>query len=258
MISIICTFNNKDVLRKNLLPTLKKQSKPYDLVLINNTHEKFHSASSSLNYAFKQTNPRSKYIFFAHQDFSFIQQNDLILIEKELNKITKLGVAGFAGKDRQNRRTGYVLHFTKPWGRKLSSSKEVLTIDELGFIIPRAVFNKHQFDQKTFDGWHCYCADYCLWAKKKGLKVTVLPIGVQHNTSHQALSDKSLFYYQSQLLKKYPEYKKIYTTNGTISRLTLFLRKFPINDKVLFYYKEKLLAKSKYLRRFRFSTDPNS
>lgn len=258
MISIVSVFNDKKILDKHLIHSLKKQHQAYDLVTVDNRKKNFRSAAEALNCGFKKTNKKSRYIFFAHQDIAFMMTEDLRRIEKELDAIPHLGVAGFAGMDFANNRTGYILHFSRPWGKKIANRREVFTLDELGLIVPRKIFSKHQFDQRVFDGWHCYGADYCLWAHKHRLKVVVLPVSVHHNTGHQALSNRSLFLYQEKLLNKYPACRRIYTTNGTVSNLTILLRKFPINDKVIFYYKEKLFGKLKFLKKFRFSNPPDA
>ena len=53
MLSIICVYNNRDILEKYLLNSLKVQSIEYELILIDNTSGKFNSAAKALNYGGK-------------------------------------------------------------------------------------------------------------------------------------------------------------------------------------------------------------
>ena len=66
MISIVCVFNDKKVLNEYLLESLKNQTAHYELILIDNTKNKFKSASEALNYGAKNAN--GNYLMFVHQD----------------------------------------------------------------------------------------------------------------------------------------------------------------------------------------------
>lgn len=221
MISVICVFNNKEVLKKNLLRSLKRQDCKYDYVGIDNTDHRFKSAAEALNYGFTLTNPKSKYVFFVHQDILLENKNSLDKIESEILKIKNLGIAGFAGKDYKNIQIGYIQSCGKPWGSPINKYEEVFTLDELGLIIPKNVFNKHKFDSDVFDGWHCYGVDYSLWAHNNNLKVVVLPVWINHNSAFTAFTDNKLRYFQRKLLGKYKKYKMIYTTCGRVNNLIL-------------------------------------
>ena len=66
MISVICVYNDHDVLDEYLLGSLEKQESSYELILVDNTPNKFKSAAEALNYGGNKAN--GKYIMFAHQD----------------------------------------------------------------------------------------------------------------------------------------------------------------------------------------------
>jgi SAM-dependent methyltransferase len=91
--------------------------------------------------------------------------------------------------------------------------------------VPKNVFAKLQFDEKTFDGWHCYGADYSLAVRQIGLKAYVIPAFVYHRTL--GLNRKGLLKYQKRLLEKY-KYRRIFTTSGEASGLRLKMVSSPL------------------------------
>jgi hypothetical protein len=118
---------------------------------------------------------------------------------------------------------GYVIHGDGVWrwSNPVKKPEKVQTLDELLLIVPRSVFSKMQFDEETFDGWHCYGADYCLSVKQMGLSAYVLPVLVYHRTLG-LWNVENVFEYQKRLYIKHQ--KAIYTTTGELSPLKLKLR----------------------------------
>ena len=68
-LSVICVYNNKQILESFLLESLKKQNINYELILINNVNNEFTSAAKALNYA--ATKATGDYLLFVHQDIFF-------------------------------------------------------------------------------------------------------------------------------------------------------------------------------------------
>ena len=115
-------------------------------------------------------------------------RNLLEEIEKILDDIPDLGIARVAGMSEAGRsfaerQRGHISNSGEIWGREMEKEEEVQTLDELLLIIPRSQFEKTQFDEKTFDHWHCYGADYCLSVKRAGLKAYVIPAFVYHRST---------------------------------------------------------------------------
>ena len=73
LISIICVYNNKEILEKYLLESLKTQNEEYELILIDNRENKFNSAASALNYGGKKS--KGEILIFVHQDVEFYENN---------------------------------------------------------------------------------------------------------------------------------------------------------------------------------------
>jgi len=168
-----------------------------------------------------------------------------------LNSLPKLGVAGIAGiskkgKTHEERKRGYISDCGENWGKPIKKPEDVQILDECVLIVSKSVFTQLKFDEKIFDGWHCYGADYCLSVKQKGFKNYVLPLFIYHRSLRSNVN--RLVKYQKRLYKKHKQnYKKIYTTTtpGEISwqKLQLYslINTFkPIYDKLFLRWTEYL------------------
>jgi hypothetical protein len=229
MLSIICVYDNKDILEKCLLNSLRIQSNEYELILLNNTTGEFNSAAKALNFGGKKS--KGKYLMFIHQDFMFDSTTWLEEIENTLNNLDNFGVAGVAGKyDRNcisNIKTGIPPIFAGPI--QITKPIEVQTIDECVILTSKKLFNDIKFDEVTCDDWHLYAADYCLTVKKAGFKVYVLPMDGYHVSAGDSFSSKTYYPILKKFVKKYKnEYKWIYTTTGSWSTI------YPLSMQILY------------------------
>ncbi len=205
------------------MESLQNQTAEFELIALDNTGGKFKSASEALNYGGKRANGR--YVMFVHQDVDLGSSSWLEDVEEKLDDIPDLGIAGVAGasevEDSRLERNwrhfrGHICNSGKIWGRKIEKEEVVQVLDELLLIIPRSQFDKMQFDEETFDHWHCYGADYCLSIRKFGLKAYVIPAFIYHRSPSSNI--KSFLKYKKLLYNKHKnEYKHIYTTSGNIS-----------------------------------------
>jgi len=251
MISIVVVYNDKDLLNEILLYSLNKQTADFEFIGIDNTSRKFKSAAEALNYGGKQAS--GKYIMFVHQDVELDSDSWLEKTENILDGISDLGIAGVAGmkekgKNYKERMSGYISDAGKLWegNNGLKKPEEVQTLDECLMIIPKKVFEKLQFDEKIFDGWHCYGANYCLSIKQKGLKAYVIPMFVYHRSLR--INTEKLFYYQKKLYKKHRnDYKHIYTTCGEVSKKNMIIKYFKKNIKP--FYEKVFPSSLKYLKK---------
>lgn len=236
MVSVICVYSNRKALEESLLASLKLQNEPYELILVDNRNNKaFSSAASALNWAARKA--RGEYLIFAHQDIFLVGKDWLKRAKKILNSLPKLGVAGVAGINDQAERVGYIDDGEKKlWGEPFNKPQAAQTLDECLTIIPKSVFKKLKFDEKTFDHWHCYAVDYALSVRERGLKTYTIPLFVKHNTVKTNFVD--LLKYQRRVFEKHKKRNKyIYTTCGVLSAQTLAIReKFPNNKIIDFYW----------------------
>lgn len=218
MLSIICVYNNRDILEKSLLNSLKVQINDYELILIDNTSKKFASAAKALNFGASKS--KNEYLLFIHQDFKFDSITWLKDIEEEVKNLDKFGVAGVAGKfDKKlisNIKEGYP---PKNSGEiQINEPIEVQTVDECVVLTSKELFSNIQFDDKLCDNWHLYAVDYCLRAKNIGFKVYVIPMEGYHVSTGDSFSAESYYPTLKKLIKKYKkDYNRIYTTTGSWS-----------------------------------------
>lgn len=214
MISVVCVYNNRQILNNCLIKSLKKQNCDSELILIDNTHNKFNSAAKALNHGGSKA--QEEYIMFVHQDMELNSPNWLSDVEEMLKSIKDMGVAGVAGRKGRTPRSN-MKHGTTPRSVGIFPQDdpiEVQTVDECLAIVPRSIFQENPFDEETCQGWHLYLADYCLSLKNKGYHVYVVPQSSYHLSIGDSFSND---YYQtlSKIIKKHKNnYKWIYTTTG--------------------------------------------
>ena len=229
MLSIICVYNNKDLLENYLLKSLKRQSIDFELILLDNTSGKFNSAARALNSGGKKST--GQYLMFVHQDFAFDSDTWLEETEKTLNTLNNLGIAGVAGKSNRNCisniKTGFppILAGTI----QIKEPKRVQTLDECIIIIPKKIFEEIQFDDVICDNWHLYATDYCLTAGKAGYNSYVIPCGGYHVSPGFSFSEGNYYLTLKKLIKKHRnEHEWIYTTTGSWSTV------YPLDLQILY------------------------
>ena len=242
MISIVCVYNNKEVLNDFLIKSLKNQSVNYELILMDNTTGNFSSAASALNKGGKKA--KGKYVMFVHQDIDLESSEWLEDTEKTLDSLENLGIAGVAGIAKWDEDvTSNITHDIPPKRvseRVINSPVEVQTLDECLFIIPRSVFEILKFDEAVCDDWHLYSVDYSLSIKKRGYNVYVIPSNLYHRSPGDSLSDKYEISLKKLLKKHRNNYNAIFTTMGewvTIYPLNVQARLPWLKDKTMKLYK---------------------
>ncbi|MEG3224058.1 MAG: hypothetical protein BME94_00680 [Methanobacteriales archaeon Met13] len=241
MISVVCVYNDPEILNKYLLSSLKYQEKSFELILLDNTQNQFKSAAQALNHGAQQAT--GKYIMFIHQDLQLRSSKWLHDVEAVLESIQKLGVGGVAGR-RGHRTISNMEHGNPPVAAgiySLNHMEEVQTVDECLAIIPRKLFDEFQFDAETCQGWHLYVADYCLVLKNRGCHVYVLPHSTYHLSAGSSFSEN---YYQTvgKLREKHrKDYKWMYTTAGNWHTI------YPLFLQIIYNKTYRLLVKIRSL-----------
>lgn len=190
MLSLICVYNNGKILEKYLLSSLKAQTVPYDLVLIDNTKNEFKSAAKALNFGASKA--KGDYFVFLHQDISLTSEQSLEKLEKILQQLPRKVIVGPAGALELNKKVACVtnmMHGEPPVyaggskGLKINVPYRVQTLDECMIVIPKEVFDMLKFDSTTCNGWHLYGVDYCISASKMNIPIYAIPADVYHGSS---------------------------------------------------------------------------
>jgi GT2 family glycosyltransferase len=228
-LSVICVYNNKQILESFLLESLKKQNINYELILINNVNNEFTSAAKALNYA--ATKATGDYLLFVHQDIFFYDSNilkDLLYYAQSKPN----AIIGIAGTTENNEVLTNILHDIppRPAGKRIDGIHKVETVDECLFLIDRNIFNKIKFDENSINGWHLYAVDYCLEAKKYGYPSYVIGIDNIYHRSPGFSFNNQYFLILKQIIHKHRQIKYIYTTMGKWPTNTFKLN-FKINLK---------------------------
>jgi len=229
LLSIVTVYNDERILDRYLLNSLRNQTAKFELITLDNTNNKFRSAAEALNYGGRRSN--GKYIMFVHQDVKLSGEDWLNRVEKTLECIHDLGVAGCSGMDIAGHAKGFIDDNGRLWGKPIDKPTIVQTLDESVLIVPKEVFNRLQFDSQTFNGWHGYGADYSLSVIKIGLKAYVIPAFIHHyspSSRRKPSLIRGLFEAQEKLILKHRRnHKYIYTTSGFLPTSLTFLLKHP-------------------------------
>lgn len=230
MMSIICVYNNKNILDEYLIKSLNTQTEKYELILVDNRNNEFTSASSALNYGAGQAH--GDFLVFAHQDIYFSDRDWIKNTLELLYTLKNVGIVGVAGKTvdsivRSNIKQGLDPVDVSPF--KLDAPEKASTVDECLFIIPRDVFDKTGLNEDC-DDWHLYAVDYVYNIKDKGFEAYIIPTELEHRSKGASMSEG---YYSTlpKLQKKYFKKGLIRTCMGdwftfVPIRLQRFVKKF--------------------------------
>ena len=182
-VSVICGYNDKALLDTQLLPSLYIQNIKYEFVPVDNTKNKFSSASKALNYG--ASIATGDIFIFSHQDIYFKTPDELRQLTQCIQSCEDGSVIGTQGV-----RDGSKIYYTNlTSGIKLDENLvfdyepkkyRVSCVDEGLFGMKRTTWDTHNFDEFLCDNWHLYCVEACLYARKQGYKVYVYPSQIHH------------------------------------------------------------------------------
>lgn len=213
-ISIICAFNNQDILEEYLLRSLAGQTLPHELLTIDTRGGGHSCAARLLNEAAKQAT--HEYLMFVHQDVALDSKDWLAKTARDLDALPRLGVAGVAGS-RLFRFVASVSHGVPPrfiGPERLKRPVQVQTVDGCLMLVRREQFTMVPFDADTVDGWYLYVLEYCLTMKRLGRRNYVLP----HHVIHQSEGPRDHSVFQGAVEKiraKHRDHiRTIYSTIG--------------------------------------------
>lgn len=235
MISIVCCYNDKIVLDEYLLSSLRDQESDFELILLDNTNNKYSSAAAALNEGVDKAS--GKYLMIVHQDIKISDSrflNKLIDYIDGYDSDTIFGLAGIkeSGKIYSNIKHGENSEYVSE--NRIIEPEEVQTVDEMLIAGNTSLFKTMKFDEKTCDNWHLYGVDLCLSVKLKGGAIYTLPLEVYHKSA--GILSKGYYTTARNLSKKYRKnYEVIYTTciNFNTSPIRFNLRLFFIKLKTL-------------------------
>jgi hypothetical protein len=241
MISVVFAYNDRRLADDLILASLARQRTPHEVIAIDNTTGRFASAAAALNYGASQA--AGDLLLFAHQDVRIDDPDWLAAAAAWLAPLADAGVAGVAGA-RPIGDTGRVVlsNITdsdppqREGHRAIAAPERVDTVDECAFFVPRPVFDRFRFDERTCDGWHLYAVELSLSGASAGLGVYVLPLPLHHRSGGATIRVLGLTTYEDAyfrtlakvIAKHSPRHDRFATTCGTWStRRSLFLQRYP-------------------------------
>ena len=243
MISIICAFNNKDMLEECLISSLKKQSyKDFEKIMVDTKKLELKSASSALNYG--ASIAKGDLLVFCHQDI-VLTDVDFLKRLVDLSSQLEFGVLGVAGTEiGSNTVITNIFHGSE---KTLSGNKTIAlptqaeSVDECFFAI-----KKEKFSGFTDYGnvWHLYAVDYCYKARfENNQDIFVLPLELYHVSPGYSL-DISFYTTFKKVVKKYKKYTRIFSSTCYFCENNFFVF-LKIDISMLKFKIKKMLKKVK-------------
>lgn len=210
MISIICVYNNAEIMKKYLLASLEKQTfKDYEIIKVDSKKYGFKSADEALNYGAMQA--IGDLLLFCHQDVSF-NDNCLYEIESYCKKYD-FGLAGVAGTlfDKIGIFSN-IFHGENHdnAGQMINQVTPCATLDECLLIVKKNDFMKFN----SYESWHLYGTEYSLRCHQSQKKVLIFPIELFHLSPGWSLNNS----YWKAVVKICKDYKNFKTIPTTVAR----------------------------------------
>lgn len=186
VVAVVCASNDPVVLERFLITSLRRQTVPWELRVVDAGKEGFKSCAEALNAGAAETS--APWLLFVHQDVGFADERFLERAIEMMTRLPDVGIAGpvgsaehpVRGKQRLLNRleTGDPPHMVELI--PIDGPTEVQTLDEMMLFVPRGVFAQQRFDPVACPDWHLYGVDYCLSVRRLARKSYVLPLLVHH------------------------------------------------------------------------------
>lgn len=187
MFTILCCYNNREELEQMLLPSLQRQTVPYNLLLIDSRAKGYRSAAEAYNRTLEahrtQNGDETGNLLFTHQDVSFDDADFLLKLEQAIDHLqgSIVGLAGITldGQIFSNLRYRATGQFITR--QQTDRPIEAASLDECLFAMPWKVWQQTRFDEQTCYHWHLYAVDLCYAARlEQQTRSYILPLPAYH------------------------------------------------------------------------------
>jgi hypothetical protein len=233
MITILCCYNNYELLNKMLLPSLDKQTSDFNIILIDTKKHSFSSAAEAYNEVLKfpskySENKVGDILVFIHQDIFFNNNNLLELVENEilLKPMDIFGFAGITNKGIVYSNLKYLDKSSFIVRNQISSILEVESVDECFFACSKKLWDEIKFDYKHCFHWHLYAVDFCYSARTKFQnKSYVLPYLVYHKEDSKFGLETDNYFLRTlwRIANKHKKYKIIFAPCYIVKTQKIYL-----------------------------------
>lgn len=210
-ITLVCVYNNANILNSMLVKSLKQQNVMCKTVFFDNSSHYYTSAAKAFSELTEKV--ETKYVLYVHQDIIFQTKDALFKIYQYMlnNKDSLIGVVGVKINDDNaygTIREGAYGEFQRCY--TIESAVIVDAVDECCFGGEVGLIREVGFDPETCNGFHLYAVDLCYAAKRLGIETRVIPSNIIHaslgNLSHD------FFVCLKKVRKKYKKYFKYIRT----------------------------------------------
>lgn len=204
---IVCTRRPKALadLEKNISLTIGTD---YEVVIIDNSSNHY-SIFTAYNEGIRLA--KGDILCFMHDDIIFHSDNWGTTLQTTLQD-SSIGIVGVIGSQflpnkmaswwlcektkgtiLQGERTSNGKYTSSLCGVEVSDVTDVVVVDGLWFAMTRDLTNHVQFDDKTYNSFHCYDVDICMQAISNDRRVVVIPnVLIEHISMGNVLTT----YYQ--------------------------------------------------------------
>jgi hypothetical protein len=172
-LSIACAVYDWGIANTQLVPcldALEPGSEPVRFLLDNDGNGVSRNVASLYNVLARLEGPPVR--IFLHADVTFpadFASRMLAAVELLRGRGVEWGALGAVGRSWEGE---YV------WGNEIDEPTEVCTLDSCCIAIDTT--DRMTFDQRTFDGYHCFVEDYCMQCHAAGRGVLVVPVPLGH------------------------------------------------------------------------------
>jgi Glycosyltransferase like family len=216
-ISIICVFNNAPVREQCLDRSIERHRSEVDdldYVMVDNRDGRFTSAGAAFNSGAAQA--RHDHLVFVHQDVVLHSLSALEHAAAALQADRSIGLLGAIGVEPGGRLVGRVRDRFVLIGERTDRPVDVDAIDEVLFIVPRRVLDRHGLSEAPRFAWHAYAAEYGLRLRQDGLRVCAVDVPLTHNS--MSLNTEQLDAAYVALGRAYPDAIPVRTPTRIVTR----------------------------------------
>jgi len=214
-VSIICVYNNPQVLQGCLqrsVDALIAEAPQTELIAVDNTAHAFASAGAALNHGAGLA--AHDYLVFAHQD---VYLHSLTALEQAAGLLAEhpeIGILGAVGITHDGRVIGRMRDRVELLGESLSEPTDIDSLDEVMFMIPRAVLDREPLAERPELAWHAYAVEYGLRVRAQGLRAAAIDLPHTHNSLTINLDRLDVAH--RAVGSQYPQLLPVRTTCGVI------------------------------------------
>ena len=206
-------FNDVDVRRECLDASIAAYAGTVDVeyIPVDNRDHAFASAGAALNHGARLA--RHPVVAFAHQDV-YLHSVDRLLVAASAFAENSWGLLGANGVASDGENVGRIRDRTQLIGRPALLPVEVDSVDEVLFLVPRALVLAEPLSEDPDLAWHAYAVEYSLRMRSLGRRTGAIDLAVTHNSLTVNLARLDVAHRAVGAL--YPDRQPIRTTCGTV------------------------------------------